>query len=80
MFRYGKTMFYLHSIRAAVNNELIISTFADPVKIDLVSQECSFTYGGQKVFLGDTVDKGILELRKGRLVAGGCDLSIKGGN
>lgn len=77
MFRYKTTMFHLRDIRAAVDGKLILSMFHDPVVIDEVHQECSFTYNGHKVFLGDEIDGDKIHLQDGRLMANGRDLAVK---
>lgn len=75
MFRYGKTVFVLQDIIAAVNGKLILNMFVDPIDTSGICQECAFTYEQHKVFFGDKVGNDHIHLSNGRITANGIDLA-----
>ena len=67
MFKYRNCYFRLNDIVSAVDDKLILKTFADPIDISEISQECGISYNKQRLYLGDKIHGSPIRLHKGRL-------------
>ena len=67
-FKYGEDVFALRDIVGAYNGKAILRRLNEPIDASLLMQECCCTYEGKKLFLGDHIDGGVIELIGGRIV------------
>lgn len=67
LFMYGDTIFRLHDIVGAYDGKLLLRCISNPVAVDDIRQECCVAYAGNRVYLGDCIEGGIVELHGGRI-------------
>ena len=67
MFKYRNCYFRLNDIVSAVDDKLIVRTFANPISTDEISQECGISFEKRRLYLGDKINNSPVHLHNGRL-------------
>jgi hypothetical protein len=67
LFKYNDVIFRLEDIVGSVNGDLILRSVSKPVPIGDVRQECGMSYNNNRIYFGDKVDVGKVDLRGGRI-------------
>ena len=67
LFTYKHSIFRLDGITGAYKGKLILRSISGLVNAEDIRQECCIKYKDSRVYLGDTIDGGVVELHGGRV-------------
>lgn len=78
LFKYNDTIFRLEDIVGGLAGQsLILRCCSEPIPLDKVQQECCLVFDNKRVYLGDVIPEGVIELHGGRVCASNMNVYIE---